>query len=65
MQPTIYVHSKDADPKFSWESDFHGSKTEVAKTLMAIAHKHIEAGKNVLDTITRLKNAGFLVMRPK
>lgn len=65
--PHIIVHSKDEEDAFRWMSDgwyqIHQHGDPEAEALMKKARKCIEAGADVLDTIKRLGEAGFLVTR--
>lgn len=66
-KPVIIVLSKDEDDTFRWQSD-GWNYTEVcntteAKRLMALARMCIKAGKDVPDTIKKLKIFGFGIRR--
>jgi hypothetical protein len=67
-KPVIICLSKDDDTEgFQWMSggwnDLKRQHTPKAQDLMAKARRCVEQGETVPDTIRRLKEAGFRVVR--
>ncbi len=67
MRPRIIVNSKDSDETFKWmSSGWHTVKnehTDEAQDLMKKAQDAIAAGSDVPDTIRKLEEAGFEIVR--
>ena len=67
MSTNIIVLSDDSDDEFRWLSDGWYSQevsgTQKAIQLMGVAREAIARGKDVPDTIEKLKQAGFTITR--
>lgn len=66
-RPRILVISDGDSDSFNWMSDgwyqLHQRGTASAEALMSRAHAAIREGKDVADTVRRLEEAGFEVVR--